>query len=339
MESLTMKEIYQYVKVMVDKKPDHKKYSFGYSFFLINKAHEENVIANGHNFDFTWGLHVNRELFQITSEDEEINKAKVLFSETIESMITDYKDINSIYVGSKKCTCCGKEIDLYFDGANFVAKEQCDSNLDFFNFDLAVPTGELLFGNDFRELFPEFRLTANHFSEIRKLVGDYASMGMFHPYVGNSCPAVVINEDNGDIEIGCFEGENTIDTRLWWVSVMDSKLFKEQCKIKGIRIKENIDELVTFKLKVKPGVYRCTYHNDREEILASMKFISADIPEQLLDIKTVTDEFTRNLANPKEDDNKKEKTIKMIESFRSFYKEKYPDDDFDLIKQKLIAEL
>lgn len=292
----TAQEIFQYVKEASDKMTKNSNGAAGV-FFMFYKD-EDHIINNGHQFDH--GLLFNvRELFSKDATDEALKQAKQEFNDILEDLIMNFNEANSVYLGQTKCSCCGEKVNIHFNGKNYIIKEKCEaSTIENFSFNIAVPSGELLCGNDFRDLFPDVEHYVNELKGIRDTIDDYCKMGMFHPYVGNSCPFVEKNKETDIIEIGVFDGgddNNRIETPLWWVSVMDKKLFKVHCKLKGLKIQDTIDELVAFKIKVKPGMYRCTYHyNDDSKVFATLEFISSDIPEDMLNMERIVKTFDKD---------------------------------------------
>lgn len=293
----TAQEIFQYVKEASDKMTKNPN-GVGGAFFLFYRD-EDYIIDNTHRFDH--GLLFNvRELFSKNATDEDLKKAKQEFNDVLEDMVMNFNESNSIYLGQTKCSCCGEKVNIYFNGKNFIIKEKCEAMVtEYLTFDIAVPSGELLCGNDFRDLFPDVQHNVNELKGMRDTIEDYCKMGMFHPYVGNSCPFVQKNKKTDVIEIGVFDGgndNNRIETPLWWVSVIDKKLFKTHCKLKGLRIQETIGDLVTFKIKVKPGMYRCTYkYNDDNKIFATLEFVSPDIPEDRLNMEQIVKTFDKDV--------------------------------------------
>ncbi len=99
-----------------------------------------------------------------------------------------------------------------------------------------VPSGRLVFGNDFRREYPingsEFNI--NESVGIKQTIEAYAAAGMFHGFCGNSCPTVY--KKNGTIYIASPEYNKKLNksinpklgkevgsicTDLWWYSVAD----------------------------------------------------------------------------------------------------------------------
>lgn len=292
----TVQEIYQQAKEASINLPNNKNGAGGV-FFMLYKD-EDNIIDNDHRFDH--GLLFNvRDLFAKNANDEMMKQYQQEFNDILEDVIMNFNESNRIYLGRTMCSHCGQKVGITFNGKNFFLQEKCKANIESFSFDIPVPSGVLLCGNDFRDLFPDVDHDIRTIEGVVNTVGDYSKLGIFHSYVGNSSPFVEKNKKTDVVEIGVFDGgneKNRIQTSLWWVSVMDEKLFKEHCKIKKLKIQDTIDEMVDFKIKVKPGMYRCTYFNEGGDpkMFATLEFISSEIPEDRLDMKKILNSFEKD---------------------------------------------
>jgi hypothetical protein len=128
-------------------------------------------------------------------------------------------------------------------------------------FELNVPSGTLVVGNDFRghfRILGDFDI--NGLEGTRKTIAAMAAIGCAHGYVGNSCPGVY--QTRPDTFIIAVPGEEeepvgtqvaSICTDLWWYSIVDYDEFKRR----GCEGKYDDAQLVS----TKPGVYRFTHHH------------------------------------------------------------------------------
>jgi hypothetical protein len=171
------------------------------------------------------------------------------------------------------------------------------------SFELNVPSGRMVFANDLRQWFQmhtDFNINAD-LGKV-KTTEAYAKIGMAHAFVGNSCPAVYqVDDSNLSIsrhgsEAGdeCYDSEvddyveltkeqaeartppgkevGYICTDLWWYSVVDYDDFQRHFLEKGTEkqflkyIKDSCNVV-----SVKPGTYKFTHREDREDKEKGMK--------------------------------------------------------------------
>lgn len=144
------------------------------------------------------------------------------------------------------CSNCLSEIKLKFKD-NKISFSKClfPEGIKSFKFYLNIPSGKMCIGNDFRSIFPisdEYNISSKE--EEYKLVQKYASIGLAHAYVGNTCPTLWKKSDE-EFYIGNKSGNKnplpnlrkveSIITDLWWFSICDSSLmpeyYKSNCKI------------------------------------------------------------------------------------------------------------
>lgn len=184
--------------------------------------------------------------------------------------------------GHNNCGECGKRIVYEFDGENVnVVNHNREDNMicpepgeiQTYKVSIDCPSGRMVFANDIRNLVPEADKDRyiNYNSEIKKTVQDYAECGMFHIFVGNSCPSIFNN--NGELTIGnqyedddgniiegiAGEDVGSVCTDLWWVCAMDEELFYVLATAKGWS-KKNIDYMIDCTADVEPGVYEMTVY-------------------------------------------------------------------------------
>lgn len=257
------------------------------SFIIFYTATKENTKFNGHVFESSLHFHDFYFMFKSKENDsDELKKVKEDINAIFSNLIKNPNPEKALYIGNEYCTCCGKEIPFLFDGEFYIAKDECKDQIGPYSFELAVPSGELICANDLRDAFPEVSYYVNHHIGIKNTVRDYAKFGMYHPFVGNSCPSVV-KRRNGTIEIGDFRGTNSICTDLWWASITDKQMLEKNCTRKNIDCNKFLEQNTHFVIKVKPGLYRCTTtsgNRDDNPLYGKMEFISSYIPDKFLDI-------------------------------------------------------
>ena len=167
--------------------------------------------------------------------------------------------------GTAKCSTCGERLAFAQKGDTLVALETCEhpGGLKPYAVLIDVPSGEIVFANDLRALVDvEDNYDVNSSIGVKRTTESYATDGMAHILVGNTCPTVFktghglsvsLNNDwddeNGDLDIG--EEQGSICTDLWWYSAMDKDLFEARCAELNVDPKDYMD----FSVKVDPGVY------------------------------------------------------------------------------------
>lgn len=176
------------------------------------------------------------------------------------------------------CYKCGQDLEMSFDGKTI---EFIDTSSVFcqitrkdltHSVELDVDCGELVFGNDFRRLFPPVDHEISIFVTERAYVRDYADHGMFHMFVGNSSPGIFQREDGIIIIASAFyEDEEelkeiekkhgkrlgSVCTDLWWVSAMDAENFVKSRLASDGRISD-----IDVTVPVTPGRYKMTVYSD-----------------------------------------------------------------------------
>ena len=172
------------------------------------------------------------------------------------------------------CGYCGVKVPWTTDGTRVYTDSVCafPNGLEY-SFELNVPSGVMIVANDLRPAFePEGDFSINAPSENMKCTLAYAEIGCAHAFVGNSCPAVYMQED-GTMLIGSpgyTRGGNekkndprfanrvaSICTDLWWYSIVDQDEFTRR----GLKLGYSGAEPVT----VKPGVYRFAHYFFRRD--------------------------------------------------------------------------
>lgn len=185
------------------------------------------------------------------------------------------------------CPTCCEEVDFTVDWENktFKADNPCPTPNGYPEYfvEVDVPSGQLLFGNDFRKAFPRLERKDReasgsvNFASGRKRVSElYAEGGMIHIHVSNTCPGVY-KKDNRlvignvadrpkNLNIGRKAGRITTD--LWWYSAADKSLIKPE-------VADTFPD--SFIVKVTPGRYRASgrshlVERSRKDLLHSQMF-------------------------------------------------------------------
>lgn len=193
------------------------------------------------------------------------------------------------FTGINTCGECGEKVSIWWTGEIFELKPYTKQELytnntspcsesggiKDYTVEIDVPSGRLVFANDFRHFVPEADKDryVNYNSEIKKTVLDYAESNMLYAFVGNSCPRVYVNTegtitvghplyDDDDNPVSDFgEDCGSICTDLWWFSATDYDYLKKRGKEREIEEK-TIEDWVEVSVDVKPGRYQMTVHTD-----------------------------------------------------------------------------
>jgi hypothetical protein len=192
------------------------------------------------------------------------------------------------FIRTETCGECGEKVDIWWTGEIFEFKPHTNvtayvnetpscaesGGIKDYAVEIDVPSGKLVFANDFRAFVPEADKDryVNYSSEIKKTVIDYAESNMLHAFVGNSCPGVYVkndiiivgnpgydDEDNPVFDLGRECG--SICTDLWWFSATDYEYLKKRGVEQEISDKE-IESWIEVSLSVDPGRYRMTVHTN-----------------------------------------------------------------------------
>lgn len=196
---------------------------------------------------------------------------------------------------SLTCFTCGRDLKMYFNGKTLELKgtEPINDICPYASSDLThtveldIPSGEIVFGNDFRKMFEEpeeYSIEIHH--NRKKYVNFYAAAGLFHAYVGNSCP-IIFQEERGIITVANVDPDELGDLRfgkecgmvttdLWWFSAMDSAEF-----IKRRLATEEQLSAIEARVKVTPGRYRMTVYagvnfDSYEPVYAKIELITEE---------------------------------------------------------------
>lgn len=182
------------------------------------------------------------------------------------------------------CYKCGESVPLNVTRAGFLkAVSECTMpNGALLEFELAIPSGVMFVGNDFRDLGdwaedaggacgdwddadPRWREYDMDIGPgLNNISKWYAGRKLAHAFTGNTCPSVYkVGKDHLQIATGGWdadgndvelEGERVanICTDLWWFSIADKDEYLSRDPNPNMQY---IDEVV-----VKPGVYKFTHH-------------------------------------------------------------------------------
>ena len=150
-----------------------------------------------------------------------------------------------------------------------------------------VTTGKVVIENDLREFFTDCDFNVNATVGTIRTMKHYAEQKMLHGFVGNSCPGLYLNREQGLIHIGADYDQETdetilpagfdpesiawVCTDLWWYSIVDLEVLKE--RVPGFKEKDpekwsegglTVVEIPagTWKLTHKYGVSETGYHEN-----------------------------------------------------------------------------
>ena len=195
----------------------------------------------------------------------------------------DRQQTEWISVANQDCHECGKRLDTYFNGVSFMFAEasnmknatsdvdpilRCrfDGGLKEYSVDICVPSGRLVFANDFRNMMPVTPDDhyVNYAVGIYDTVLDAAGQGFLTAFVGNTCPSIIQDGntlvvgnqgyDDDDKVVDPINGTEagSICTDLWWFYAMDGDVYENStCEYKPA---------IEVDVKVAPGCYRMTIH-------------------------------------------------------------------------------
>lgn len=176
------------------------------------------------------------------------------------------------------CPNCGELVKFKITSEKFIAEKKCKYPKGFppYEFEINIPSGQMVIANDLRKYFylDEDEFFINLIIERAKKTWAYASRGLAHAIVGNTCPGFYhVDKDEyviassgrtkkqfkNDDEENAYRTERClipeeqkicqICTDLWWYSICDlEKLQQNGCNINNIKNYINV-------VKVTPGKY------------------------------------------------------------------------------------
>lgn len=168
-----------------------------------------------------------------------------------------------------KCPCCCEPVGFKVTKDSISITTPCPHPKGYpaFEFDLSVPSGKMVVGNDFRNEFKVIgSYSCNSAKGMEQITQQYAKIGLAHCFVGNTCPGV-FKVGKQDFRIGRGRGSiASICTDLWWFSICD---YDEFVRRGGDPSKENV-------IECKPGTYhfKHVYHCGRKEPTKDYTYIT-----------------------------------------------------------------
>lgn len=171
-----------------------------------------------------------------------------------------------------KCPRCGLEKAplLIKQGTFQILSPHCSTFPSVFKVELNVPSGVIVYDNDFRDLcgietgFDEFDI--NWPEGRRETTEAFAKLGMIHIYVGNTDPSIYRRGHKKDaFDILNKSGPRAIGsimTQLWWVSLMDQDEAQHRVDALNRLLPDHEPPFAIAEnqiIKVKPGVYSFEY--------------------------------------------------------------------------------
>lgn len=269
------------------------------------------VDETGHTCEFNHfrGFEVEYKLSRYSDQLGEAWETDTPMSEPVKFSYNKYS--------AEACTYCGQS-EFLTDGFKIWAEKPCPypDGIDC-KITLDVPSGKVVIGNDFRDVFPgktseDFNVNASH--GVLSTIRDYEADKMIHFFVGNSSPDIYVTGDNELMvanspseDIGEFvedkweylenpshteflKGKKDIGgvcTDLWWVSMVDG----DEAVSRGMNITPEAGpgwtEYVHFDCE--PGRYevdyfgmlkkfdRDDYENENGIVYATMRRVG-DVP-------------------------------------------------------------
>lgn len=183
---------------------------------------------------------------------------------------------------SAQCYDCAKNLRITLDGKHIHldCEDACENNGEFY-VDIDFPTGVVVFA-DWPDRFSEIEnegylptrgegCSVSFLKGQRQSSESYASQGILHLSVGNTCPSWYYNESTNAIVIGAedydeekdefvvpegFKSMGRFCTDLWWVTMLDMSRYEELLsKVPEERNKEYYEKDVETAT-IKPGRYR-----------------------------------------------------------------------------------
>lgn len=181
-----------------------------------------------------------------------------------------------------------------------------------YTFEVNFPTGKVICADRLPNSYDMLqRLDDNCTHTLNSSLGlkertlSYATENILHVFVGNTCPSVFKKDDTlvighssnnecgncscGREECNCeYEEYPPIDgaenianicTDLWWASVVDVSIYEKLLAdyFGKEEAEKYMDKIEAVETKLKPGVYKCTYHRvedtyDRPTVYATFKW-------------------------------------------------------------------
>lgn len=185
------------------------------------------------------------------------------------------------------CSHCGQKIEAKLVKGKVKLTKKCKypNGYPAYEFELNVPSGKMVVGNDFRGLFPVVgTYYINNIIGCAKTTQQYAKAGLAHAFVGNTCPGLFKVNDKSFV-IGVQGRNNPIKgakrvagvcTDLWWYSIAD---YDEYVKRTGEKPE---DVQYVDVVKCEPGVYKFKhqYHLVQDKYPAIYTYVNWVKPAQ-----------------------------------------------------------
>lgn len=202
------------------------------------------------------------------------------------ALIEGQPDLELVH-GSCLMTCyhCGEEVEFLVNlkTRHVVIQDKCRyaGGIGDYTVSFDVPSGKLVFANDLREFYKK----ANDNYDINRTIGckrtteSYAANGLFHAFVGNTCPGIYQKGDRLSIGSPRYDEESDTDgtyekgrketvehgkrlggicTDLWWFGAADHDDLKKRA---GKEFSKLVKDHNSTVVKVTPGHYRLTARN------------------------------------------------------------------------------
>lgn len=190
-----------------------------------------------------------------------------------------------------ECSECGEYVKFATNGVTLRVSAPCQCPPEGpIEFELNVPSGEMVYADDLREFFNilgDYNINCR--LGLTKQSTAMAKIGCAHGFVGNSCPGVYRVDDNtfaiANVDEDDDSGEpinppgeqvGSICTDLWWYSFVDADEYERR----GGKKDDSVD-----RLKVRPGVYKFSHNlrngrGDRTFVYATFTWAREPDPVQ-----------------------------------------------------------
>jgi len=216
-------------------------------------------------------------------------------SESLDKLLNTKGEWLKLMGHSSGCPLCGKDIHFEFNGDQLRAIEPCrfEGGVKPQEILLNIPSGKMVVANDLRDIFRVVGdFNVNTTAGCYDTTSLYAEAGMFHAFVGNTCPSMFSKgtakgKKYSHFSLGVHKGKEankvaSICTDLWWVSIADYTAFINA----GGKVKEYGAEVVDCV----PGTYRFKHffqsHGEEHKV-----FTEIDRVGDATDIKDPQAEF------------------------------------------------
>lgn len=249
----------------------------------------------GENSDLPVGRYNHGETIERLSQH--IRSSIGLFSSRLRQKDDDgdYKEYTALVDGHPElervrgsclmtCYYCGEEVEFLVNlkTRHVVIEEKCRhaGGLDEYAVSFDVPSGKLVFANDLRDYYQvNDSYDINRTVGIKRTTEAYAAHGMFHAFLGNTCPGIYQKDnriaigsprysEDADAD-GSYDKQRKnhhdhgkrrggICTDLWWFCAADYNDLKSRA---GDDFDRLIKDHYTTVVTVKPGHYRLTARN------------------------------------------------------------------------------